>query len=240
MQPFRHAFRYRIFQLFLDLESLEKSGNTDWAWPARWLPILQFRRRDYVGSAGQSLAATVRDLVQQQTGQRPAGPIRLLTLPRQWGFSFNPVSFYYCYREDGLELEAVVAEVRNTPWNERHCYVLERPQSADEPIELPKAFHVSPFFDLQMDYRFRLTIPGDDLAVGIENWKDGIQVFTAGLSARRWRPSSRNLLTLIVLNPWVTAWVVFAIYWQALKLWWKGAAYVPHPNPPARRRLTTP
>lgn len=238
--PFRHAFRYRVFQIFLDLDALDASGQSDWSWPGRYLPIIQFRRRDHLGEAVTSLAQTIRDLVEERTGSRPAGPVRVLTNPRYWGFVFNPVSFYYCYGAGETQVEAVVAEVQNTPWNERHCYVLRAENASGETIAATrdKEFHVSPFFDLDMQYRFRLAPPGETLDVSIEAWKGLACQFQADFSAGRWQFTSLNLVMLMMRFPWMTATILFAIYWQALKLWWKGARYVPHPGTTPPHRLT--
>ena len=87
---------------------------------------MRFRRSDYLGDPAVPLADAVRALVAERLGSAPQGPIRLLTHLRTFGHCFNPVSFYYCFAADGERLEAIVAEVTNTPWGERHAYVLPR------------------------------------------------------------------------------------------------------------------
>jgi DUF1365 family protein len=229
-QPFRRAFAYRLFNVFLDLTSLEESNPNGWAWPSRWFPWAQFRRRDHFGPPKQPLSGSIRDLVEGHFGRRPTGRILLLTQLRYWGYVINPVSFYYCY-EDDHRLSAIVAEVQNTPWNERHCYVIDgRNIEDDAPTEQAKAFHVSPFLGMEMNYRFRFSPPGEKLFVSIENWKQGEMQFDACLTAARSDLTPKNLLTALLVHPWMTARIFVAIYWQALLLWWKGATYFPHPS----------
>lgn len=119
-----HAFRNRVYMLSLDLSELQQVFAGRWLWSTQRFAWARFRRSDYLGPVDQPLEAAVRDLVQREQGTRPSGPIRLLTNLRYAGFAMNPVSFYYCYNETGQQVESVVAEVTNTPWGERHCYVL--------------------------------------------------------------------------------------------------------------------
>jgi uncharacterized protein len=123
--PVEHAFRYRICQLFLDLDRAEEALHGRWLWSARRPAFAWLRRRDHHGDPAIPLAQATRDLVESHTGRRPLGPIRLLTHLRYGGYVMNPVSFYYCWDADDRRIEAIVAEVHNTPWGERHCYVLD-------------------------------------------------------------------------------------------------------------------
>ena len=122
--PVPHAFSYGITLLWLDLAELDDVFRGRWLWSVRRPALARFRREDYLGGDGQPLDVAVRDRVARETGRRPKGPIRLLTQIRMLGFCFNPVSFYYCYDEHDTRVEAIVAEITNTPWNERHAYVL--------------------------------------------------------------------------------------------------------------------
>src|SRR5690606_2086501 len=139
----------------LDLDELDEVFRGRWFWSTRRRTFAWLRRSAHSGAPAIPLAEAVRDLVGSRTGRRPAGPIRLLTHLRYFGHCFNPVSFYYCYDRTGAELETIVAEVSNTPWGERHCYVLPRGQARVRgPLQefaLEKEFHVSPF--LPMDTR---------------------------------------------------------------------------------------
>jgi len=178
----------------------------------------------------------VLDLVEARLGRRPAGSVRLLTLVRSFGYVFNPVSFYYCYGGDGRTLEAVVAEITNTPWKERHAYVLPAANGWVR-AAFPKAFHVSPFFSMSQRYRWALGDPGDTLVVAMVNEEDGKDVFSATLSLARRELTRRGLVTVALRQP-LMAWAVhLRIYLQALRLWWKRTPYFAHPSRPEATTL---
>ena len=188
--PVEHHFSYRLFMMYLDLGELDTVFRGRWLWSARRPAIAWFRRHDHVGDPDRPLDDVVRDLVAERTGRRPAGPVRLLTHLRYFGYCMNPVSFYYCFEADGATLDAIVAEVHNTPWGERHCYVLDQ---SGAPHEFPKNFHVSPFMPMEQTYRWRLGTPGSTLPVHMENLEDGTLVFDATLTLRRRPVTGRGL-----------------------------------------------
>ena len=174
--PRRNDFRYRIYFTLIDLDELPTLFKNRWFWSSRRPALAWFRRADYLGDPATPLVEAVRDRVEQETGRRPSGPIRLLTHLRQFGYNFNPVSFYYVYDATGRELETVVAEITNTPWDERHSYVLsvvnaERVGAKVFRWQFDKRFHVSPFLPMDMRYDWRFTAPGDSLDVHMENWR---------------------------------------------------------------------
>ena len=157
--------------------------------------LVRFRRSDYLGDPAVPLADAVRSLVAERLGSAPQGPIRLLTHLRTFGHCFNPVSFYYCFAADGERLEAIVAEVTNTPWGERHAYVLPR---GDSNAGVPqggfdKALHVSPFMRMDQRYTWRAPAPGRTLSVHIESSQEGRRAFDATLGMWR-RPLTRRSL----------------------------------------------
>jgi DUF1365 family protein len=156
----------------LDLSETESLFGKPGLWSTRWPAIARFKREDHLGDPERPLAECVRELVTARLGWRPSGPIRLLTQFRYFGFSMNPVSVYYCFAAGGESLEAVVAEVNNTPWNERHFYVLDvRDQAGARLLSAAHAkdFHVSPFFAMDMDYRWRLSVPSERLLIHIQS-----------------------------------------------------------------------
>ena len=122
--PRRHAFEYGLYMAWLDLAELDRVLRGRWLWSARRPAPARFRRTDYLGDPCVPLDRAVRDRVEQETGVRPAGPIRVLTHLRYFGLCFNPVTFYYCYDPADTRVETIVAEITNTPWKERHSYVL--------------------------------------------------------------------------------------------------------------------
>lgn len=232
--PVAHAFRYRAFLVYLDLAELDDVFRGRWLWSTRRPAPAWFRRADHVGDPAQPLDETVRALVQAQAGFRPAGPVRLLTHLRYWGYCMNPVSFYYCHAAAGERVEAIVAEVHNTPWGERHCYVLDCREGAESDggwvFRRPKEFHVSPFLPMDMDYVWRLTPPGRTLAVHMENQRAGEVVFDAAMSLQREAITTRSLARALARHPFMTGSVIAGIYWQALRLWWKRTPYHHHPG----------
>jgi DUF1365 family protein len=232
--PRPHAFRYGLYMLYLDLADLP--GLLAAKGPLRpgRLGLLSFERADYLRGAAD-LAEEARGRVERELGFRPAGPVRLLTHVRSLGYAFNPVSFYFCFGADGETLEAVVAEITNTPWMERHAYVL-RAGPAGVAAAFPKSFHVSPFLGMGHAYRWSIGVPGPSLAVEMVNEEDGREVFRARLDLRR-RPWSARELWRVALAMPLMAWKVhLAIYWQALRLWAKGAPFFEHPRKRAVER----
>jgi DUF1365 family protein len=219
--------------LYLDLDELPALLARPWL--RRWAQagVIGFRRADYLGEPHQPLADAVRQAVADRTGERPRGPIRMLTHLRQFGYSFNPVTFYYCF-DAADRLDAVVAEVTNTPWGERHAYVLEAARNLGSPdkqhYRFGKTFHVSPFMDMQCDYDWRVTNPGSSLVVHMENHTAAGRLFDATLSLRRRELSSAALARTLVAHPFMTARVSGAIYLQAARLWLKRTPFVPHPT----------
>ena len=201
--PVPHAFRYRLCLLFLDLDRLDETlGDSRWH-SMRRAAMLRYRREDFLGDPAVPLAEAVRDCVARRTGRRPRGPVMLLANLRWFGLLMNPIACYYCYEDDGETLAAVVAEVTNSPWGERHAYVLpadgkrtqedgSRPEGRTAEardrvlrMQFDKAMHVSPFNPMDMRYLWRSSTPGERLAIHLENHRDGRCVFDATLGLRR-------------------------------------------------------
>jgi uncharacterized protein len=244
-EPTDNRFAYRTFMAYLDLAEVPHLFDRYLFWSARRAAPAWFRRSDFHGDAAKPLDEAVRDLVASRTGAPPTGPIRLLTHLRYFGYSFNPVSFYYCFDEAGERVETLVAEITNTPWKERHAYVLPTRSSVDTSnagggawrFRFEKQFHVSPFMPMDMRYDWRFGVPGQGLHVHMENWRDGRSAFDATLNLKREAISSASLARALLGFPLITAQVTTLIHWQALKLWVKRTPVHTHPGniapPPA-------
>lgn len=232
LTPVQNTFRYRLFMVYLDLGELPLLFENSLLWSCRRPAVAWFRREDHLGDPAIPLDEAVRDLVQERLGFRPEGAVRLLTNLRYWGYAMNPVSFYFCYGAQG-QPAAFVAEVHNTPWGEEHCYVLPwdttRPPHTPQEWRHAKAFHVSPFLPMRMDYAWQVTEPAEELRVEIINHDDLGTPFSASLQLQRRALTPSRLRSTLLKFPWMSGKIIAAIYWQALKLWWKGAVYYPHP-----------
>lgn len=236
--PKTHSFRQRMFMMYLDLDELPELFRQRRLWSATQGAWAAFRRDDHlintspdgVDSPSKPLDETVRDLVHRRLGRRPEGPVRLLTHMAYGGHRFNPVSFYYCYDLLG-GIDAVVAEINNTPWQEQHCYVLDVPDGRLDRarFEFDKTFHVSPFMPMDHKYRWRFTTPDQRLAVHMVNVSPaGEAVFDASLVLKRRELTTWSLGHMLLRYPLMTVNVTAAIYWQAFRLWRKGCPYFPH------------
>lgn len=218
-----HQFSHRLALTFLDLNELPGllGGRLVAARPG----LMRFRRADYLGDPQVPLDQAVRDLVERRTGGRPSGPIRVLTQLRSLGHCFNPVSFYYCMARDGEGVETLVAEVTNTPWGERHAYVI--PGGAGK---MAKALHVSPFMGMDHTYACDAPAPGSNLSVRIQSFRNGHRAFEAALALARVELTPASLRRVTARYPASTLRVLALIYMHAIGLRLAGAEYFGHPG----------
>ena len=230
--PVVHEFSYRMFLLYLDLDEIGDVFEGSRLFAANRRALAEFRRSDHLGDPGVPLKQAVTELVFERTGYRPDGPIRLLTHLRYFGYVFNPVSFYYCFDQSGENIECVVAEVNNTPWGEQHCYVLRNKQADSHPVlrfSADKAMHVSPFMPMNMKYDWRIGKPGEKLNLHMRNLSGPDRVFDATLMLSRKALTRSSLRRSLAAFPFLTTRIIFAIHWQALRLWLKGTPFYAHP-----------
>lgn len=231
------AFRYPLFLLYLDLDELEQVFARRWLWSVNRRNLAEFRRSDYLGDPAQPLDEAVRDRVQQHTGERPLGPVRMLTHLRYFGHCFNPVTFYYCH-DAQQRLHSIVAEITNTPWRQRHAYVLPMAEARSHGIthawRFAKRFHVSPFMAMAHTYAWRFSEPGAHLRVHMDVLDPAPAAtrrrFDATLVLQRRALDGASLAQALLRYPAMTLQVMAKIHWQALRLWLRGNPVHDHPD----------
>jgi len=255
--PREHGFTYKVFMAYLDLDEMDTvfSLSRWWSSHLKYWPAF-FNRADYFthpNNPSLPLIDSVRTAVQDELGFSPSGPIRLLTNLRYFGYLTNPISIYYCFDAGGKDLQALLLEVTNTPWGERQHYVLDCRDGTGlgnckpgTEIEFGKTMHVSPFIPMNMRYRWSGNVPGDTLAYRLCNWQysendlceqkqpekyDSNKLyFSAGVNFSRQAMTSKNMRMVLIRFPLMTVKVISAIYWQALRLRFKGIRFLPHPD----------
>lgn len=236
--PIRHEFRMPIAMLCVDIDQWSKIFGTVPLWSSRRFSGGWLREGDYLNTLpGATLRQRVNHAVFQSTGRQVTGRILLLTHPRYFGFAMNPISCFYCYGSDTNTPEYLVAEVTNTPWRERIAYVIPCTPAQKQHARFSKEMHVSPFNPMEMEYVIHFNFPGMKHYLHLENHDMGDKVITdATLVLERSAMTGSALLHLLWKFPLMTVQVGIGIYWQALKLWLKGARF--HHHLPAKQTVS--
>ena len=229
LRPRVHRLRYRLFSLLLDLDEIDTlAAQLRWFSRGRF-NLLAFHDRDHGDGSARPLRAQAEALL-AQAGIAHGGPIRILTMPRIFGFAFNPLTMWFCHDRSGA-LSALIYEVNNT-FGERHSYLLPVADDAGDDVRqaTTKRFHVSPFLPMAMTYSYRVRPPGDTLAVAIAADDAQGPVLFAEQRARRRELTDAAMLGALASHPLLTVKVVVGIVWEALLLWLKRVPVHHHPG----------
>lgn len=231
--PKPHAFRYHVYYLCFPLSRMQELSEAAFLSVNR-PNLFSFREADHAEGRAVPAEAWIRALMQEWGITQADGEIILLTMPRVLNYVFNPVSFWFCLDSAG-ELRAVYSEVNNT-FGEQHGYWSfhddQRPITQDDILTSRKVFHVSPFFEVKGDYRFRFAYGEETLGAWIDHDEEGVHVLSTALTGTRIPLTSRRLLGCFFRYPLVTLKVSMLIYYHALRLVAKGIRYHRKPLPP--------
>lgn len=230
----QHRFGYSHLLVGVELDRVEEQFRGRWLWSAERANLASFRRRDHFGDPQRGLADCARELATQRCGEPVDGPVLLLTQLRHFGYVFNPVSFFLCFDRE-RRLRAVLAEIHNTPWRERHVYALPQSEARATAaggwrFSFEKQFHISPFFPMQLAYAWSFDPTPDGLTITMHNLEQGRSVFVSHLRLCFEPFSSSSAALALATHPWMSFKTIAAIYFQALRLRLKRAKFHAHPR----------
>jgi len=241
LKPVGHRFCYRVMSLLIDLDRLDAADRQSPLFGVNRAALYSFNEADHGARDGSRLRAFAQACAAGHGIDLAGGRVLLLCYPRLLGFTFNPLSVYFCHRADG-ELALLIYEVRNT-FGDIHAYVLpvKSGEISDAGVrqQQEKLFYVSPFIEMAMRYHFRVSPPGQRVKLRILETDHEGPLLAATFSGRRRSLTTAALLRSLFSLPLVTVKIVAAIHWEALRLWFKGARLAPRPNSAAAKSANT-
>ena len=224
LSPKRHEFAYRIFLFYLDLDELAEVSNRIPFFSHNEPNLYALRNEDYFQFHSAGLRANLETFLETQDLSTKPARIRLLTLPRFLGYTFNPISIFFCFDENGRPLTSVV-QVGNTFGELKPYLVPLDPLTGGFHIRVAKNYYVSPFSPPDLEFDFRFDQPGERLRIAIDDFQGEEKVLISTLTGHRVELTPSNLAILTFKYPLITLKVIFLIHWEALRLWWKR---IPH------------
>lgn len=229
--PKQHQFSYSLFMFCFDIANINHTFRLIKQISVEKFNWFSFKRKNYLNESTILLDEYARQLVMNQYGVYPKGKIYLLTQLSCLGHCFNPISVYFILDETNQQLDYLMLEVTNTPWGERHYYILKhstKPKDNIYTYQFQKKLHVSPFMSMNYTYQLNLKLTNKQIILHMENHTDGKKDFdaTLTLSAQPNTPFKK----IAWRYPFITFKITAAIYWQALRLWMKGIPFHSHPK----------
>jgi len=241
LKPVGHRFSYRVMSLLIDLDRLEVADRQTRLFGVNRRALYSFHEADHGDRDGSSLRLYAQRCAAEHGIDLTGGRVLLLCYPRLFGYTFNPLSVYYCYRADG-QPALLIYEVRNT-FGDIHAYVLPVTRGDISPAGIrqtqDKRFYVSPFVEMAMRYHFRVMLPQDRVKLRILETNSEGPLLSATFNGQRRILTTRELLRSFFSLPLVTLKIIAAIHWEALRLWLKGVRLVPRPGKTADEGLAT-
>ncbi|MAQ70670.1 MAG: DUF1365 domain-containing protein [Alphaproteobacteria bacterium] len=228
-KPFTHSFKYRVFSLFCDIEEMPALSDSLRLFSYNKFNLMGFYDKDHGPRNGDNLYKWIVDIANGRNIDINGGKIYFLGFPRILGYVFNPISLYFLYDKKHT-LQAVLYQVKNT-FGEQHCYLapLETPGKIDKHAH-QKMFHVSPFMEMDAEYNFSLQEPDENLSFAIHQFDRTGKILTATWDGKKTPLTDKAILKTFITHPLLTLKIIAGIHWEALRLWLKGAKYIPKPH----------